>query len=60
MLPQQLAEQVSQALQQRQQEAAANNADAGTPEASNSRENETSAEAQAREQLSELDDTDKN
>ncbi|MDK8763294.1 DUF3710 domain-containing protein [Corynebacterium sp. MSK218] len=60
MLPQQLAEQVSQALQQRQQEAAANNADAGSPEASNSRENETSAEAQAREQLSELDDTDKN
>ena len=60
MLPQQLAEQVSQALQQRQQEAAANNADSGTPGTPASPENETPAEAQAREQLSELDDTDKN
>lgn len=60
MLPQQLAEQVSQALQQRQQEAAANNADAGAPGTPASPENETPAEAQAREQLSELDDTDKN
>ena len=60
MLPQQLAEQVSQALQQRQQEAAANNADSGTPGTPASPENETSAEAQAREQLSELDNPDKN
>lgn len=60
MLPKQLAEQVSQALQQRQQEAAANNADAGAQDTAGSRENETPAEAQAREQLRELDDTDKN
>ena len=60
MLPQQLAEQVQQALKERQQQAAdADNT--ATPEAASATEGvENAAEAQAREQLRELEDNEKN
>lgn len=60
MLPQQLAEQVQQALKERQQQAAdADNAAA--PEAASATEGaENAAEAQAREQLRDLEDNQKN
>lgn len=61
MLPQQLADQVQQALQQRQQEAAAaHDSDNEAPATGAPAENESPAEAQAREQLRDLDGTDKN
>ncbi|OFN77681.1 MULTISPECIES: DUF3710 domain-containing protein [unclassified Corynebacterium] len=60
MLPQRLAEQVQQALKERQQQAAdADNAAA--PEAGSATEGaENAAEAQAREQLRDLEDNEKN